>query len=245
MKRIFYLFLFFTSSLFGQNVEHDIPFKSGEWLKFRLHYGVLNAGFATLEIENKNDEFVIKGDGWTVGMFKWFFKVKDHYETHIDNSTILPNYFVRDVNEGGYKINRTIDFDRNKLTATIKDKKGDRRADSIYSISKYTGDMISSFYYARQFSADTLKINDLLNFDVFMDYEVFKFSLKFLGREVLDTDFGKIKCLKFVPLVQSGRVFKEDEGVILWVSDDKNKVPIRLKSDLRVGSIFIQSSFYL
>jgi hypothetical protein len=38
-------------------------------------------------------------------------------------------------------------------------------------------------------------------------------------------------------MVEKGRVFKEEEDMTLWVSDDANKVPIRVKSDLLVGSI--------
>jgi len=61
--------------------------------------------------------------------------------------------------------------------------------------------------------------------------------LKFLGRELVETKFGKVASLKFRPYVQSGRVFKEKESLTVWISDDKNKVPIRLQADLAVGSI--------
>ena len=72
---------------------------------------------------------------------------------------------------------------------------------------------------------------------MFFDKENYLFKLKFLGEEVLKTKFGNIKCLKFRPYVQSGRVFNEEESVTLWVSSDKNKLPIRLQADLAVGSI--------
>ena len=61
--------------------------------------------------------------------------------------------------------------------------------------------------------------------------------LRFLGRETIDTAFGKVRCLKLRPLVQSGRVFSEQESVTLWVSDDANKIPVKMRADLRVGSI--------
>jgi hypothetical protein len=69
------------------------------------------------------------------------------------------------------------------------------------------------------------------------DDGIFKFQLKYLGKEVLKTKFGKVECLKFRPYVQSGRVFKEQESLSLWVSNDKNKIPIRIEADLAVGSI--------
>ncbi len=72
---------------------------------------------------------------------------------------------------------------------------------------------------------------------MFFDNETTKFRLKFLGRENINTKFGVISTLIFRPLVQKGRVFKEQESLTMWVSDDSNLVPIRIKADLAVGSI--------
>ena len=237
MKKYTIIILIFSTSLFAQPSTNNTPFKAGEWLKFELHYGALTAGYSSLEVKHDtvSDLFLVEGKGWTVGMFKWFFKVEDNYTTYLNKETLLPEYFKRDVYEGGYTIKREIDFDRDLDSAKVFDLKYDK--DTTIVITPNTGDMISSFYYARSFSADTLKVDDLLPFDVFMDGEIFKFALKFLGRETIDTKFGKIKCLKFSPRVQGGRVFKDDESVMLWVTDDRNKIPIRIQSALRVGSI--------
>ena len=72
---------------------------------------------------------------------------------------------------------------------------------------------------------------------IFDDDEIFKFRLKFLGREQIETKFGNINTLIFRPLVQDGRVFKEQESLTLWISDDANKIPIKIKASLRVGSL--------
>ena len=72
---------------------------------------------------------------------------------------------------------------------------------------------------------------------MFFDKENYVFKLKFLGRESLSTKFGKVPCLKFRPIVQAGRVFREEESVTLWVSQDQNRIPVRLQADLAVGSI--------
>lgn len=237
MKKYTIIILLISTSIFAQPTSENIPFKIGEWLRFELHYGMLTAGYSSLEVkqDTASNLFLIEGKGWTVGMFKWFFEVNDTYTTHLNKETILPEYFERDVYEGGYTIQREIDFKRDVDSARVLDLK--HKTDKSMLITPETGDMISSFYYARTFSADTLKLNDLIPFDVFMDNEIFKFALKFLGREIIDTKFGKVKCLKFSPKVQGGRVFKDDESVLLWVTDDRNKIPIRIQSMLRVGSI--------
>ena len=72
---------------------------------------------------------------------------------------------------------------------------------------------------------------------MFFDKENYGFKLKYLGEETISTDFGNIECLKFRPYVMAGRVFKEEESLTLWVSKDKNKLPLRIKADLAVGSL--------
>lgn len=72
---------------------------------------------------------------------------------------------------------------------------------------------------------------------MFFDNENYVFRLKYLGKETIESKFGMISCLKFRPVVQSGRVFKEQESVTLWVSDDNNRLPIRLQADILIGSI--------
>ena len=67
--------------------------------------------------------------------------------------------------------------------------------------------------------------------------EMYPLKIKFLGKEEIETKLGEFKCLKFRPMVEKGRVFKEEEDMTLWISDDENKVPIRLKADLLVGAI--------
>ena len=98
--------------------------------------------------------------------------------------------------------------------------------------------MMSAFYYLRNnVDSKNLKINQEIQINLFFDKENFDFKLKFLGRELIETKFGKVASLKFRPYVQSGRVFKEKESLTVWISDDKNKVPLRLQADLAVGSI--------
>ena len=84
---------------------------------------------------------------------------------------------------------------------------------------------------------DNLKPGDEVKLDMFFDEESYGFKLKFLGTEVIKTEFGKVNALIFRPYVMAGRVFKEEESLTLWVSNDKNKIPLRIKADLAVGSL--------
>ena len=104
--------------------------------------------------------------------------------------------------------------------------------------------MLSAFYYARSNDASKLKKGSSIPISIFLDHEIFEFKLKYLGVETLKTKWGKMECLKFQPEVQSGRVFKEKEGITLWVSNDQNKIPVRMQAELSVGSIKMDLSEY-
>lgn len=221
--------------------EESAVFKPGEWLKFRIHYGILNASYATLQVKTDNINNVpvyhVVGRGKTTGFASIFFKVDDTYESYFGKEDGRPYKFVRKIDEGGYTKDMEINFDYNKDQAVLNDKKNDKKFN--FTIEKDVQDLISAFYYLRNnYSFDDLQENKSITLDMLFDDDgIFQFKLKYLGKEVLRTKFGKVECLKFRPYVQSGRVFKEKESLSLWVSNDLNKIPIRIKADLAVGSI--------
>ena len=104
--------------------------------------------------------------------------------------------------------------------------------------------MLSSFYYLRNRDVKNMKKGEEIAIDMFMDSQVYPFKLRFLGRETLKTKFGTLKTMIFRPLVQSGRVFKAQESVTLWITDDANKIPVKLKADLAVGSLRAELEAY-
>jgi hypothetical protein len=97
--------------------------------------------------------------------------------------------------------------------------------------------MSALFYLRNTVDENTLKKGDEFELKMFFDEENFDFKVKYLGKEVIDTKFGDVRCLIFKPYVKSGRVFKEEESVTVWISDDKNKIPIQIKAELAVGSL--------
>ncbi len=240
MKQIL-VFLIIILGLAVPNAQSESSFQSGEWLKFKLNYsGWVKAGNATLEVKQstfKNRAVChVIGKGWTTGAIKWFFKVNDRYESYFDKASGRPYKFIRNINEGGHVKNRVIEFDYEKKTALVNDLR--HKTKTIIPISSDIQDMVSAYYYLRDhYDTETIKVGHTVRLNMFFDNEIFGFKLKFLGRETIGTQFGNINCLKFRPYVMAGRVFHEEESVTLWVSADKNKIPIKIKADLRVGSL--------
>ena len=236
--------LFFTIITFGQ--EKKAAFKDGEWLKFKMSYsGFLKAGNATLSLKeedlNGKKVFHATGKGWTTGMIKWFFKVKDNYQSYFDVDTGKPYLFKRKINEGGYKKNLQITFNQQEKKAHVEDFIKKRNLEVPVNSPQ---DMISIYYFLRNYNTKGMKKGEEIKTEVFLDNKSFEFKLRFLGNEILKTKFGKVNTQKFRPIVQSGRVFKEKESVTIWITDDYNKIPVKIQASLSVGSLRAELSEY-
>ena len=238
---IFLIFFFFAHSVAFSEAQNELrtisnnAFKPGEILKFRIHYGFMDAGEATIEVKNDLQNFGGRecyhmiGIGKSVGAFDWFFKVRDRYETIVDKQAMIPWFFVRRVNEGGYIINQNVSF--NHYTDSAKSEK------ATISIPDNTQDLISAFYYARTIDFTGAKEGDIFEIMGYLDDGIFPLSLKFMGRELIKSKKGTFRCMKLRPMLQEGRIFKDQEDMTIWVSDDLNKIPVRLQTDIMVGSI--------
>lgn len=238
MKNITSLFALLLFSLsFGQldNI------KPGENLNYRIHYGVLNAGTASLTTQRVSykgsPHLFVRGSGRSTGAVRALFRVDDIYESYINLSTGLPSFYVRNVKEGGYSQHLQARFNHANNTLTLTDKKNPNNPVRTISTVKGIQDMLSAFYYLRDFDSLQLRPGKVIKMNVWIDDEMFPFQLRVDSKELLSTKFGKINALKITPMVMAGRVFKAKEGVTLWVSDDRNHVPLLVKAELMVGSL--------
>jgi hypothetical protein len=218
-----------------RTVKHN-AFKAGERLTYRMHYGIIDAGEAVLEVKTTDKKVKgrnllhVVGTGRTLGAFNWVFKVRDRYESYIDAEGVFPWMFIRRVNEGGFKINQDYIFKQDNQKVKTQDKKE-------YDVPLGIQDMLSSFYYARTLDYKNAKINQEFSMDMFIDNEVFPFKIKYLGTETIKTRKGKFDCVKLRPLMMKGRVWEDEESMTIWVTNDNNKVPILLETKISVGAV--------
>ena len=240
MKKILIASLFIITSFTLAAQQSKTPaFKDGEWLRFKMSYsGFLRAGTAELSLKKKTlggkPVLHAVGTGKTSGMIKWFFKVKDKYESYFDANEVKPYLFKRNIDEGGYKKNKQITFNYGSNTAYVQDFL--KQKDTTISV-KSPQDLLSTFYFLRSQDTKKLKKGDEISLTMFFDEKSYPFKLKCLGFETVKTKFGKVKTQKFRPLVQAGRVFKAKESVTIWITADDNKIPMKMKASLAVGSL--------
>jgi hypothetical protein len=238
MKKNFSICTFLIIALsFAQ--MNDIS--SGEQLTYRIHYGFLNAGTAQLTSLKTNYQnaphFYVKGQGKTTGAVRAFFKVDDLYESFINISTGLPSFYVRNVREGDYTQHYESVFNHKNQTVILTDKENSANGSKVIKTVSGVQDMLSAFYYLRSLDSLILKTGAVVKINIWIDKLLYPFQLKVIGTENVKTKFGTINCLKIIPSVISGRVFKDSESVTMWVTNDKNHLPVTLKADLAVGSL--------
>lgn len=230
------------------NFEHQVmhptkPFQQGEKISYKAHYGWINAGTADLTIKRQDTAidgkpvFHAVGEGKTLNVFEWFYKVRDVYETYLDEQTLAPRKFKRRVNEGGYIINRDYHFKREEGVVHTAQKGEIKTPNDVQ-------DMLSSFYYLRALDFSKAKKGQIYRINSFMDYEMWPFYVKYMGKDEVTIDIGTFYCHKFVPVVQKGRVFKSENDLNVWVTADVNKVPILVESKLLVGSVKLELTGY-
>jgi hypothetical protein len=149
MKKVIVVALFFLTVSFDS--QKDPAFDVGEWFKFRIHYGLVTAGYATLEVKeavrNNKKVYHAIGKGYTTGMSRLFFKVNDNYESFFDKVTGKPYQYVRKIDEGGYKKDQEGFFNQDKNTILVKDYKNN--TNKTFASTENVQDIISTFYYLR------------------------------------------------------------------------------------------------
>ncbi len=217
-----------------RSIENN-AFTYGEHLKYRVHYGFINAGYIDLKVKEKpviikgRGVYHIDGYGRSRSGFDWMFKVRDHFQSYLDTQALVPLQFIKSQKEGGYEDSDFVIF--NYKLKKYFSKKG------VKEIPLDIQDVVSVAYYARTLKVSDVPIGTSYILNVYLDNEIFPLKFIIDGRETIKTDIGEIKAIRVVPQAINGRVFKDKNALKVWISDDENKLPLRIKANIMVGSI--------
>jgi len=251
-KLLIFLAVSLTMALNPENGTYRVvpnnSFQFGEKLDYRVHYGLLNAATATMKISKRihyqNGRPCYKVDvyGKSVGVFDFITRIRDHWGSYIDTTSIIPHKFYRNIEEGNYRKYEIVEFDHekdvaitttlDKVTKKVKEKKENKMADNVQ-------DMVSGYYYLRTIDFSNVEVGQIITVDAFFDKERYDFKVKFLGRETIRTKMGRYNALVIQPVMPDNKLFRGDNAIRAWLSDDLNKIPLKIKAEMFVGAVEI------
>lgn len=233
--------------LLGTSLAGDDPlrpeyqaFEPGERLEYNIHYGMVNAGRATFEVKDElvkldgRPHFAFSVFGRSTSGWDWFYKVRDHYYSWVDMQNMLPTKAFRDVREGRYTTEEELIFKREQKQVIRNGKPED--------VPPRIHDIVSAIYYARCIGFSDVEAGRYVPIKTFFANELFPLGVTYKGTEQLETDFGTFRVRVFQPELVEGRVFKGQDDMTVYVSADKNQVPLRIESKIFVG--YIQADLY-
>lgn len=250
---LFLVFLLVHSVLMAQNdcrIRNE-AFKTGETLRYKVLYnwGALWLSAGEVEFRVDKGEYNGKlchhlvGQGGTYEKYNWFYKVDDLFEALVDTASLKPYRFTRISNEGNTYIYSDCYFNpkKNKVyTLTRRKRVQALKADSV-SITPCTFDVLTAIYQSRCIDFSRYKVYDTIPISLFLDDKVYPVYIRYIGKEVLKTEeFGSFHCIKFKPLLIEGTIFEAGENMTVWVTDDKNRVPLYVETPILVGSIKVR-----
>lgn len=250
MKKLLYIILHLTSQVHAQKLTCNTSnncFKSGEELYYEVYYNLgpiwVAAGDVTFKVEPISFQtkkcYRFTGVGQSFKNYDWVFKVRDKFESIVDSDSFRPLKYLRDTKEGGnitFNLNYFNNI-KNKAYTFYKNNSKELVKDTV-DIHPCTYDVMSMIYFARTIDYSTHKPNDIIPISVFLDAKTFNEQyIRYLGKSVLKTELGTFNCIKFSPKLIAGTIFKEGDEMVVWVTDDRNKIPLLVETPIVVGSI--------
>lgn len=241
-RSLFLCMMFFSFSGKGQALRNhpNEAFDDKEFTRYSVYYnslitGNMTAGEATIEVKSNKEQFNgrdvwhIVGEGKSKGAFNWFYKVRDRFESFVDKEAMIPYLFIRRTREGGYTKDDEVYFYHDKGFSESRKKK--------IKIPENVQDFVSALFFMRTLNLNNFDADSNYFIDFVLNDSVYKSKVKYKGTEVIKTALGTFRCLKIAPMMATGEVFSDAYPVTVWVTDDKNHLPILTEAKVIVGSV--------
>ncbi|PQA54141.1 DUF3108 domain-containing protein [Siphonobacter curvatus] len=229
----------------------DSVINQGEHLEYRVHYGFINAAEAIVDVSDKFHRvkgkacYRVTAIGRTTGAFDLVTKIRDSWTSYMDPQTMLPIDFAMKQQEGRYYKEQRVSFDQegDKLTSVSK---GKNSAEVVkdFKVPGDVYDVVSAYFYVRGLDFNKMKTGQLTAVKMFYDNEFIDLRIRYAGKEVIKTKYGKLNTHRIIPQMPNNQLFDGKEAIRIWVSDDANKVPVKVEFDLVVGSVAMDLKDY-
>jgi hypothetical protein len=209
-------------------------FTVGERLVFDVGYSFVTAGEAMFVIDridtvNGRPSYWIQFSVNSLPSFSWIYRVEDRYETVVDVQGLFPWRFSQRIREGKYARDFQAEFDQINHIA--------RTSEGIFPIPPYVQDVVSAFYYTRTVDFSGFSVGQKFTMQNFYKDSTYILSVKFLGRQQIKVKAGTFNCIIVEPLIREGGLFKSEGRVLIWMTDDERKIPVKVSTQVAIGSI--------
>ena len=228
--------------------EDSLAYQAGEHLKFTVHYswGVINSdvGVATVDLDtlriNGKKVFHCAVYGKTVSWYDLIFKVREDFQSWFTMDGIVPMKFTRDTREGRYIAKNTYNYMWNMpdpyIEADVYSSSSGQRNVEL-PLDSCTYDLPALFFLARNMDFDAVTPGVRYPMTFAIDDDVYNVYFILYGRETKKIrGLGTVRTIKFAARLLAGEVFTGEEDMLIWVSDDDNRIPVMFEAPILVGT---------
>ncbi len=217
-------------------------FSVGERLVFDISYGPVTAGEGILSIPSIDTVygracFRITVTAQSASALRWLYRVDDRFDTFVDMRGLFPWRFVQRLREGGYSNDESCDFDQANHRAYT--------GDHVYTIPENVVDIVSAFYFVRTMDFASSKLNDVVTFKNFYKDTTYTLGVRYLGKQRVRVAAGMFDCIMVEPMITAGGLFKSEGRIVIWLTNDERKVPVRVRTKILIGSIDAELKQYV
>jgi hypothetical protein len=236
--------LILTSSVpLGQ--RYQVTYQPGEEIRYRVHYGFFNAGEAIMRVTNQlfrvNNRICFRAEvvGNSTGAFDRIVRIRDVWGSYFDTINFQPQKSFRSIAENRYRKKEEIFFDYGRGIARIQSENSQTEEIPVQSNVQ---DMVSGYYFLRLQKYDNLRKNDTIRLSGIFENKTYNFKIVYLGKEKVKTKFGKANSFVISPVMPDNKLFSGRNPIKMWISDDDNRIPLKIEAELLLGSLDLDIS---
>ncbi|OFX36477.1 MAG: hypothetical protein A2X08_15030 [Bacteroidetes bacterium GWA2_32_17] len=249
MTKYFVFFILFLSIklALSQSFLEKCSFKSGEKISYNIMYNLgfiwVNAGKVDFSVDSSQFQnkpvYIFKSAGTSYSSYDWIMKVRETFSSTAECENLKPLKYIRKSIEGSYFASEIYEFDyiKNKLYTQIENSKTKLTCDT-FALKNNALDLLTAIYVCRNIDFSKYKIEDKIPFLILLDNKYEPLGIKYLGTEKIQNRDGKqFNCLKFSATVVAGTIFRKGENMKIWVTNDKNHLPVYIEANILVGTV--------
>jgi hypothetical protein len=226
-----------------------VVLQGNEQLKYRIHLGFIEAANAVIKtspsLNTINNHTCRKVEifGQTVSWLKYLSRVEDYWSAYLDVNTLLPIKTEMRKREGRYRKEEQVNFFQETSQAKIHSPQN-TPVDKILAITPATLDLIGGYFFLRDKPLSLMTTGQKLSAKVLVDGTIYEIWFVVKGFESVESEFGKVKCIRTSLVLPKNNLFKEEDSIRLWISQDKYQIPIKMEVNLKIGFLSIDLTDY-